>query len=70
MSFTMKIVLNVTENGTNHKLQEHTSDIKHWTQRKKKITKDQQFEIWVILRIYVTCHEGGPKVTQCNGCLF
>ena len=45
MSFTMKIVLNVTENGTNHKLQEQTSDIKHRTQRKKKITKDQQLEI-------------------------
>ena len=29
MSFTMKIVLNVTENGTNHKLEEQTSDIKH-----------------------------------------
>ena len=32
----MKIVLNVTENGTNHKIQEQTSDIKHWNAKEKR----------------------------------
>ena len=32
----MKIVLNVTENGTNHKLHEQTGDIKHSMHQKKR----------------------------------
>ena len=32
----MKIVLNVTENGTNHKLHEKTGDIKHSMHQKKR----------------------------------